>query len=183
MSRELPESPSSTPKGIAPEGRHGYNTRLTQRWEDLDALSDVRADRLAGQRDRLRDVGDGRLDRLGRRRVARRRWSGRSSSAATSSTPRGPTATGHSERLLGRLVRGHPGPDALHRDQDPAEELQVAVAPRVRARRLLPARPHPRVRREEPGEPRPARASTCCSSTSGRTTGPTTSAGSARWTT
>ena len=35
---------------------------------------------------------------------------------------------GHSERLLGELVRAHPGPEALRRHQGPAEEPHVARA-------------------------------------------------------
>ena len=42
---------------------------------------------------------------------------------------------------------------ALRGDQDPAQEPHVALAPGVHARRLLPPRPHPRIHREEPGEP------------------------------
>ena len=41
---------------------------------------------------------------------------------------------GRSEQLLGELLKRHPGQAALHRDQDPAEEPQVAGAARVSAR-------------------------------------------------
>ena len=44
---------------------------------------------------------------------------------------------------------------AVRRDQDPAEEPPVAVAARHSARRGVSAGLHPRVRRAEPGEPRP----------------------------
>ena len=132
-----------------------------------------------GQRDRLRDVGTGGLDRLGRRRDRDgARASGRSS-AATSSTRPGPTATATASSLLGRALAQPSRERALRRHQGPAQELQVALPPRLHARRVLPARPHPRVHREEPGEPRPSARSTCSSFTSGKTPGPTTSAGSA----
>ena len=42
--------------------------------------------------------------------------------------------------------RGHPGPAAVRRDQDPAEEPPVARRRGLHARRRVPARPHPRVR-------------------------------------
>ena len=90
---------------------------------------------------------------------------------------------GHSERLLGRLVRDASRRDADRRDQDPAQELHLALAAGVHARRLLPARPHPRVRREEPGEPRPAPDRPAPVPRLGRRLGRTTSAGSGRWTT
>ena len=41
---------------------------------------------------------------------------------------------GHSEQLLGRLVRNHPDKRALCRHQGPAQELQVALPPRIHAR-------------------------------------------------
>ena len=81
---------------------------------------------------------------------------------------------GRSEQLLGELLKRHPGQAALHRDQDPAEEPQVAGAAGVSARRRLPRRLHPRVHREQPAQPRRADASTCSSSTSGATPGRTT---------
>ena len=39
---------------------------------------------------------------------------------------------GHSERLLGNSSRQHPEKQALHRDQDPAQEPPMAVAARLR---------------------------------------------------
>ena len=56
-------------------------------------------------RDRLRHVGHGRLDRLGRRRSRARRSTARSSSAATSSTRPGPTATATASGCWARLLR------------------------------------------------------------------------------
>ena len=85
---------------------------------------------------------------------------------------------GHSERLLGRDAAASQGQAALHRDEASAEEPQVAGEARVCARRGVPGRLHRRVHREEPGESRRGHASTCSSSTSGATRGPTTNAGS-----
>ena len=109
---------------------------------------------------RLRHVGHGRLDRVGRRRVAR--------VAATRRRPglqllrhRLGLRRGHSERLLGELVRANPDTRLYRRDQDSAARTQVAVARGASARRRLSAGPHPRVRREEPGEPRARHRSTC----------------------
>ena len=67
---------------------------------------------------------------------------------------------GHSEGLLGQLVARQSGQEAVHRHQDPAQELQVAQPARVHARRLLPAGPHRGVRRKSlanagPGRLRP----------------------------
>ena len=73
------------------------------------ALSNVRSARLAGLGDRLRHVGHGRLDGLRRCGVARVARRARSSSAATSSTPRYAYGDGHSERLLGETLRRHRG--------------------------------------------------------------------------
>ena len=104
----------------------------------------------------------------------------RSSSAATSSTPPGPTATATASSCSARLLR------AIRRARStspPRSRRRIGSGrPRrgIHARRRLPARLHPRVRREEPGEPRRRRRSTCSSSTSGKTPGPRTSAGSAR---
>ena len=61
---------------------------------------------------------------------------------------------GHSEQLLGETLRRHAGPAALRRHEDPAEEPPVAGPGHDADRRRLPARPHPRVHREEPREPR-----------------------------
>ncbi len=64
---------------------------------------------------------------------------------------------GHSERLLGRLVRATSRTRrSTSRPRSRRRICKWPVAARLHARRVLPARPHPRVRREEPGEPRPA---------------------------
>ena len=85
---------------------------------------------------------------------------------------------GRSEQMLGRLVRNHPDKELYRRHQGPAQEPQWPSRRGYHARRLFPARPHPRICREEPAEPGADRGSTCSSSTSGKTPGPTTSAGS-----
>ena len=55
---------------------------------------------------------------------------------------------GQSELALGRLVQKPSRQRALCRHQSAAQELQVALAPWLHARRLFPARPHSRVRRK-----------------------------------
>ena len=55
-------------------------------------------------------------------RIAARRSSGRSNSAAISSTPPGPTARHAASGCSARLLRRHPGRRAVHRDEDSAEE-------------------------------------------------------------
>ena len=58
---------------------------------------------------------------------------------------------GHSEQLLGRTLKRHPGHAALHRHQDPAEEPQVAGARRSYALEdVYPRRLHPRIHRAQP---------------------------------
>ena len=61
---------------------------------------------------------------------------------------------GHSERLLGRLVRNHPEKELYVATKVPPKKLQMAVAARIHARRVFPSRSHPRIYREEPAESR-----------------------------
>ena len=120
-----PDSRIPAPQTPAPPDRALPHPRyLSARHRSRRArneITQVRPHRLAGRRDRLRDVGAGRLDRLRRRRSRSRRCSSRSSSAATSSTPPGRYGDGHSERLLGRARR--------------ATSRQARSTPRPRSRR------------------------------------------------
>ena len=94
---------------------------LALRISSRDAVSTVRAARVAGVRHRLRDVGHGRLEWLRRPAVA---------GGARSPVALGCTffdtafvyGEGHSERLLGRDSCAAPGHAPLRRDQGPAEE-------------------------------------------------------------
>ena len=62
-----------------------------------------------------------------------------SSSAATSSTRPGRTATGKARQLLGELLKRASGQAAVRRDQDPAEEPRVAGARGVPLDEVFPA--------------------------------------------
>ena len=90
---------------------------------------------------------------------------------------------GKSETLLGEALRAHRGAPAVRRDQDSAEEHEVAGQGGVPGAGHLSADAHPRVHREEPRRTSASARSTCSSSTSGATRGRTTTAGSARSTT
>ena len=146
----------STPKGIAPDGRRGYDTPHTQSWEDLDALSDVRADRLVGRRDRLRDVGAGGLDRLGRRGVARLARAG--DRAGVQLLRHGLGLRRGAQRAAARP--GRAGAIRAGRSTSrPRSRRRTNTWPSRRGFALDDCFPpdHIRaVRREEPGEPRPA---------------------------
>ena len=105
-----------------------------ERFDEVHARSSdaaIRTDRLAGVRSRLRHVGHGRLDRLRRRRVAARRWTARSSSAATFFDTAWAYGDGHSEQLLGETLRAPSRHALCRRDEDPAEEHAVAGARRA----------------------------------------------------
>ena len=82
--------------------------RPVQGREQTDELPHLWTDRLVSQRDRLRHVGPGRLDRLRGRGVPTRHSSGPSSWAATSSTRPGATATARASGSSGDWCRAHP---------------------------------------------------------------------------
>ena len=150
----------------------------------LDAVPHVRANRLAGQRDRLRHVGPGRLDRLRRRRDR--------SASLERAVELGcnffDTAWAYGEGQQ----RADARPAACASTPDKRLYVATKIPPKnrkwpsragIHARRLLPARPHPRIHREEPGEPgrrhdRPAPVPRL-----GGRLGRRRRAGSARWTT
>ena len=80
---------------------------------------------------------------------------------------------GHTDRLLGELVRANPGRELFVASKVPPQEPPVAGPPRRPDPRRLPAGPRAGIRGGDPppdagGHDRPA-----CSSTSGRTPGPT----------
>ena len=50
--------------------------------------------------------------------------------------------SGHSEKLLGWLVRNNPGPRTLCGHQNSTQEFRLAQPPRIHPRRLLPSRSH-----------------------------------------
>ena len=162
-----PRSPAA-PQPRSP--RYLSATPITER-ESAHETTHVRSHRLAGQRDRLRHVGHGRA---GPARTTPSR-----SQALERAVELGcnffDTAwaygDGRSERLLGELVRATPGPPLYAATKIPPKNRTWPSRRGSPLDECLPARPHPRVRREEPGEPRAGRASTCCSSTSGRTPG------------
>ena len=112
-------------------------------------------------------MGDGRLDGLRRRGVARA-LDVASSSGATSSTRPGPTATGTASGCSAGVRRTRAAP--LRRDQGPAEEQRLAR----QAERLGDVFPPDHIREyaEKSLENLGSRRSTCCSSTSGATRGP-----------
>ena len=131
-------------------------------------------------RDRLRHVGHGRLDRLRRRGVAARRSTGRSRSAATSSTPPGPTATATASGCSAKLLARHPGTRLYIATKIPPKNLQVARRARTtRSTRCSPPTTSASTPRRA-SRTSACRPSTCSSSTCGATRGPTTTAGSAR---
>ena len=73
-----------------------------------DAPSNVRPTWMAGVGARLRHVGAGRLDRIGRCRVDGVAAARGGQRRATSSTPRGHTATGTASGSFGRLLKANP---------------------------------------------------------------------------
>ena len=80
---------------------------------------------------------------------------------------------GKSEQLLGEALRAIRGTRLYVATKIPPKNLQVAGAAEYPLQRRLPRRSHPRVHREEPRRTSASRRSTCSSSTSGATRGPT----------
>ena len=87
---------------------------------------------------------------------------------------------GHSERLLGRTLKRHPGTRLYIATKIPPKNRKWPALAELRARGRLSARLHPRIHRAQPARTSACRRSTCSSFTSGATRGPTTAAGSAR---
>ena len=73
--------------------------------------------------------GMARLDRVRRRASHATRSSGQWRSAATSSIPPGPTATGHSEQLLGAAARAHPDQRLYAATKIPPKNAQWPARP------------------------------------------------------
>ena len=150
----------------------------------LDDLQDLWTSGLAGQRDRLRDVGPGRLDRL--RTTPKPRP--HSIVPSRSGCNFFDTAWGYGsgqERADPRAAcsKRHPGQAALRRHQDPAR--RTSRGPRGAASRSMSAFP-PTTSANTPRRAWRTWASppsTSSSSTSGKTPGRATTAGSAQWTT
>ena len=90
---------------------------------------------------------------------------------------------GHSERLLGRLVRNHPGPSSVVATKVPPKNFKWPSRRGYTLDECFPPDHIRRVCREEPARTSICPGSTCSSSTSGKMPGPATSAGSAPWTT
>ena len=123
--------------------------------------------------------GLGRLDRLRRRAHSRARWNEAVRLGCNFFDTAWAYGEGHSERLLGELIRAHPDQRLYTATKIPPKNLTWPSRRGMRLDDVFPAGAHPRIRRALPREHRACEARPAPVSRLGRRLGATMSAGRA----